>query len=212
MKLKQLECILSDVSAFREPKYQLEQYPTSAHIAARILFAADSSYDDIEDKSVLDLGCGTAMLAIAAQVMGSGYTLGVDIDTDALAIAQENVDELEVDVDFINANLLEDGPFPLLARKFDTVVMNPPFGTRTAGADVRFLEVALEMSNHAVYSLHKSSTRDFLQKKATKDWGVEFEVVAQLRFDIPKMYKFHKKKSADVEVDLIRLWKGDEST
>lgn len=32
-------------------------------------------------------------------------------------------------------------------------------------------------------------------------------MLAQLRFDIPATYKFHKRNSVDVEVDLIRLQK-----
>lgn len=30
-------------------------------------------------------------------------------------------------------------------------------------------------------------------------------MLAELKFDIPKMYKFHKDKSRDVEVDFIRV-------
>ena len=30
-------------------------------------------------------------------------------------------------------------------------------------------------------------------------------MIAEMKFDIPQMHKFHKKKSVDVEVDLIRL-------
>lgn len=43
-----------------------------------------------------------------------------------------------------------------------------------------------------------------IQKKAA-DWGVEIEVVAELRFDLANTYKFHKKKSVDIEVDFIRF-------
>lgn len=32
-------------------------------------------------------------------------------------------------------------------------------------------------------------------------------VVAQLRFDIPAMYSFHTKQSADIEVDLLYIEK-----
>lgn len=36
--------------------------------------------------------------------------------------------------------------------------------------------------------------------------GVEdVKVVAQMKFDLPKVYKFHKEKSVDIEVDLIRV-------
>ena len=34
-----------------------------------------------------------------------------------------------------------------------------------------------------------------------------FEVLAELKFDVPKIYKFHKDKSRDIMVDLIRLVK-----
>ena len=67
-----------------------------------------------------------------------------------------------------------------------------------------FLEQAISLRPHAIYSLHKTSTRKHLLKKAA-EWGVEAEVLAELRFDIPKMYKFHKKKTMDIEVDLLRL-------
>lgn len=33
------------------------------------------------------------------------------------------------------------------------------------------------------------------------------DVIAQLRFDLPKTYKFHKKNSVDVAVDLYRFAK-----
>ncbi|PWA03207.1 hypothetical protein BB558_000638 [Smittium angustum] len=92
-------------------------------------------------------------------------------------------------------------------KKFDTVVMNPPFGTKpgNAGIDMLFLEAAVYLSKGAIYSLHKSSTRDYIIKTCKK-WGYSCEVLAQLKFDIPKMYNFHKKNSVDINVDLIRLY------
>lgn len=45
-------------------------------------------------------------------------------------------------------------------RVFDTVVMNPPFGTKhNAGMDMKFLLAGINIANTAVYSLHKTSTR-----------------------------------------------------
>ena len=48
-------------------------------------------------------------------------------------------------------------------------------------------------------------------KLLREKWGLNAEVVAEMKFDIPKMYKFHKQKCVDVEVDLIRVfWEEGE--
>lgn len=99
----------------------------------------------------------------------------------------------------------DDDGIPLQPNCVDTVLTNPPFGTKhNAGMDLRFLRTATRLARHAVYSFHKSSTREFLVKQVTS-WGMEVQVVAQMRFDLPKVYKFHKEKSVDIEVDLIRV-------
>ena len=79
----------------------------------------------------------------------------------------------------------------IIFYRVDTVVMNPPFGTKhNKGLDMIFLQVTkchlnqraeivisfsqtgLEMASRAVYSLHKSSTRDHVLSKV-KEWGAE---------------------------------------
>jgi len=87
--------------------------------------------------------------------------------------------------------------------------MNPPFGTRRPGADVSFLRAALALSGPrgVVYSLHKSSTREHLARCAAA-WGVGCALVAELRFEIPATYAFHREASLDVAVDLLRFVKG----
>jgi predicted RNA methylase len=98
---------------------------------------------------------------------------------------------------------------------FDTVVMNPPFGTRsTKGIDVLFLERALAAvrPGGSIYYLHKTSKRGYLGDKVRSEWGQwsKFEVVAELRHEIPAMYAHHKKKSVDVKLDLVRVTRRAE--
>eukprot|EP01098_Paradermamoeba_levis_P007352 TRINITY_DN3033_c0_g1_i2.p1 TRINITY_DN3033_c0_g1~~TRINITY_DN3033_c0_g1_i2.p1 ORF type:complete len:238 (+),score=69.38 TRINITY_DN3033_c0_g1_i2:73-714(+) len=209
MKLKQFESILQTIETFEKPKVKLEQYPTTPEIAAHILHTIDAVYGDIEGKTVGDLGCGTGVLSIGSAILGAGCVVGFDIDPDALAIAQQNLSEFEEEEEDESSSL----PVELVCcdvtsintrLKFDTIIMNPPFGTKLKGIDVLFLEKALQICTHAIYSLHKSSTREFLLKKG-KEWGVKVEVVAELRFDIPQMYRFHKQKSVDIEVDLLKF-------
>lgn len=108
--------------------------------------------------------------------------------------------------------LSDDDGLPLLSNCVDTVLTNPPFGTKAnAGMDLRFLRTATRLSRRAVYSFHKTSTRDFLVRQV-EGWGMEIQIVAEMRFDLPQTYKFHQKKSVDVQVDLIRVLvnKGDQ--
>lgn len=207
MKLKELESWLQDITGFENPKVKLEQYETPAHIAARMVHTMESSFGDLQGKVVADLGCGCGMLAIGTVMMGATVAFGFDIDGEALQICQENVEELEVPaIELIQTDVkLLGGDQSKFHKFFDTVVLNPPFGTKhNHGSDMEFLKVALDISKTAVYSLHKTATRSHIVKKAA-DWGVKMKVLAQLRYDLPSTYKFHKKKSIDIEVDFIRF-------
>lgn len=188
MRLKDLERELGRVRPFdtKVQKIELEQFPTSSHIAARLICTA-SENGDIEGKVVVDLGVGTAMLAIGCALMGAASVIGIDADGDALEIARENASVLGVDLDLILGDVCS---LPVVQKRtvVDTIIMNPPFGTRNKGIDVMFLEKAIMMKPRCIYSLHKTSTRKFLLKQAQR-WGVEIEVLAELRFDIPKVFQ-----------------------
>ena len=211
MKLRQLEMELQQVEGFSEPKLQYEQYSTTPHLAACMIHTADSQFGDIEGCSVADLGCGCGMLSIASVMLGAESVTGVEIDTDAISIFQENIEDIGLDesaIDIVQTDICNDvncNTSPLREKSFDTVVMNPPFGTKqTKGADMMFLTAAVKLARNAVYSLHKSSTRDHILKKAG-DFGMVATVVAELRYNLDASYKFHKKKSQDIAVDLIRF-------
>lgn len=187
MRIRDLEHALQQVKTFESPKAEFEQYPTSPHLATQVIHTIDSSFDDITDKYVLDLGCGTGMLAIAAALMGAACVVGVDIDEEAIAIATENVENMELSdrVEFCTLDVNRIDHFVAHNRRFmfDTVIMNPPFGTKRKGVDISFLQAAVQMSNASVYSMHKSSTRNYILKKASS-WNVKAEVCYNLFNDL----------------------------
>ncbi|CAO2597162.1 rRNA N6-adenosine-methyltransferase METTL5 [Lemmus lemmus] len=162
LRLKELESRLQEVDGFENPKLLLEQYPTRPHIAACMLYTIHNTYDDIENKVVADLGCGCGVLSIGAAMLGAGLCVGFDIDEDALEIFTRNVEEFELtNVDMIQCDVCS--LCNKMSKVFDTVIMNPPFGTKNnKGTDMAFLKTALGMARTAVYSLHKSSTRQSL--------------------------------------------------
>jgi len=196
---------LQQVEVFDKPKVLLEQYPTRPHIAASMLWTIESSFQDIGDKIVCDLGCGSGMLSIGSVMLGAQLVVGIDIDEDALEISMQNRDDFDMNekVELILADA--NGSLEQMHKKFDTVIMNPPFGTKhNKGIDMTFVKQALSLARTSVYSLHKTSTRQHVISKA-KDWGVNAQVIAELRYDLPATYKHHKKVSVDIEVDFVRF-------
>mmetsp|Transcript_40782 Transcript_40782/g.84860 ORF Transcript_40782/g.84860 Transcript_40782/m.84860 type:complete len:259 (-) Transcript_40782:22-798(-) len=109
----------------------------------------------------------------------------------------------------VRDQILADGDqdgIPLASDCVDTVLTNPPFGTKSnAGMDLRFLKTATRLAKRSVYSFHKTSTRDFLKKHIESVWNMSMTVVAEMEFDIPNTYQFHKQKNVNIQVDLIRI-------
>ncbi|CAI9100394.1 OLC1v1037388C1 [Oldenlandia corymbosa var. corymbosa] len=121
---------------------EFEQYPTGPHIASRMLYTAENSFGDVSDKVVADFGCGCGTLGLAAALLGAEHVVGFDIDADSLEIARDNADELEVDMEFVQCDIRN---LSWNGQIINTIVMNPPFGTRRKGADMDFLSVALKV-------------------------------------------------------------------
>jgi ribosomal protein L11 methyltransferase len=77
------------------------------------------SHDHIlQGKNVLDYGCGSGILAIAAQKLGSGKTIGIDIDPQAMVAGEQNALNNQVAVSFYLPDHTHELP------KFDVVVAN----------------------------------------------------------------------------------------
>lgn len=107
LQLRELEQYLQQLDGFEKPKILLEQYCTSAHIASRMLYVAQSQYEDIEGCTVGDLGSGCGILSLGAQMLGAGHVIGFEIDSDALSIQSRNCSDLELFVESVQCDVLQ---------------------------------------------------------------------------------------------------------
>ncbi|MFQ5800194.1 MAG: METTL5 family protein [Candidatus Hydrothermarchaeales archaeon] len=193
---KELELLLESCNGFREPKAKLEQYVTPSPIAANLLNLA-SLKGDIVDKTVFDLGCGTGRLAIGAALLGAREVTGFDIDCDTLSIAKENAEKLNSTVRWKCLDVV------VLNEECDTVIQNPPFGVQKRGADRPFISSAMQMGK-VIYTMHKTTTRDFIKKYIEK-LGGRITDIDTVDFSLPYSYCFHKKRIKRIEVDVYRI-------
>jgi putative methylase len=213
-----LERFLSQIESHPSPKSNLEQYTIPTDVAATMLYIAAYANNDIVDKRVVDLGCGTGRLTLGAAFLGAKQAVGVDIDKNAVKLAFEN----SVKADLKERVQWVAGDIDAIHGDFDTVLQNPPFGVQKRGADRKFLEKALEMAK-VTYSLHKHPEPDKILAKELKaaktgivqvapspflkrfieKRGGRIRAVYAVIMTIPYMFSFHEKRKHEFVVDLF---------
>jgi putative methylase len=218
-----LEMLLSQIEPHPSPKPSLEQYTIPVNVAATILYIAAYTYNDIIDKTILDLGCGTGRLSLGAAFLGAKQVIGVDIDKTATKVAYGN----SVKTGLKNKMQCIAADIDAVHGKFDTVLQNPPFGVQRRKADRKFLEKSLEVGNK-IYSIHKSSHKDkaFIKKfKASgtnivpvppspfierfiQEHSGRIKAVYAVLMTIPHMFNFHTERRHEFMVDLYVI-KGE---
>ena len=75
-------------------------FGTGSHPTTKLCMQWLEEHPDLASKTLLDYGCGSGILAIAAKRLGCGDALGVDIDPQAVISAKDNAERNEVAVDF----------------------------------------------------------------------------------------------------------------
>ncbi len=192
----QLAIQLSKLKVFEKADEWSEQYPTDSENAASMLWNA-YMLGDIENKIVADLGAGTGILGIGAILLGAKKVYFVERDEKAIKVLKENLDLLNCsNYQIIHSDVSE------FNKKVDTVLMNPPFGTREKHADKTFLNKAFSIAD-LVHSFHLATSVDFLRKFSldhhkiiTHSWNFELQ--------LKQTQKHHKRKVHRTNVIVVR--------
>jgi len=199
-----LAILLSKLRLFEAPKLKAEQYTTDSEIAAAVLWQA-YYLRDIENKTIADLGSGTGILGLGALLLGAKKVFFVENDKDSIKIAKKNLAFIEKGT---KAKLSEKAIFlnrdiNNFNEKVDTVIQNPPFGTKQRHADKIFLEKAFSLAD-VIYSFHKLKTEVFVNK-ISGDYGFGITNLWKFDFPIKATYSFHKKRIQRIKVGCWRM-------
>ena len=186
--------ILFNSPDFYQPKPELEQYSTPVDIVAEMIKLANAQ-GDLSGK-VVDLGCGTGRLAIGAALLGAEVT-GYEIDDEALELAKSYSKKNDLEIEWINLAIEN------INKKYDTVLMNPPFGSQRPGADRAFLKKSLEIGTK-IWTIHMAETKDFVKQFVEKNNG---EILSAYEFDFPikNSMPFHTKDVSNQKAILYHI-------
>lgn len=231
MDKARLERELSKLDGFAEPAVELEQYPTPDWLAAHLVHLADTQ-GDIAGRTVLDLGAGTGVLALAASTREPARVLALERDPSALAVAREN--ERRFDASGPVEWLLGDTTrLPLRVTGPVTVLTNPPFGAQQSNvhADRRFLEAIAALAEGTrtstateslartespartesedspsvvSYSIHNAGSQSFLESFAT-DNDATVTHAFEAAFELDRQFEFQRESEKTITVEVVRI-------
>ena len=174
--------ILFNSPDFNQPIPELEQYSTPVDLVSEIIKLANAQGH--LSGNVADLGCGTGRLAIGAALLGAKVT-GYEIDDNALELAKNYSKEHNLNIKWINLAIEN------IDTEYDTVIMNPPFGSQRPGADRAFLNKALEISTN-IWTIHMAETNNFIKEFIELKAG---KIISAYEFNFPikNTMPFHNK-------------------
>ncbi len=167
---------------------------------------------DFKDRNrqlkILDIGTGSGAIAISlAKNLKNTEVTALDISLEALKVAQQNADLNKVEINFIQADILQDFD----VSKYDIIVSNPPY--------VREQEKALMQKNvldyepdHALFVPDDNALLFYkkiieLAQKAGRKQQVYFEINEYLQPDLEKYLIKNQIKNYLFKKDFFGKWR-----
>tara|TARA_B100000767_G_scaffold41125_1_gene34845 strand:+ start:647 stop:1282 length:636 start_codon:yes stop_codon:yes gene_type:complete len=197
---------LSKLKPHPHNSVELEQYSTEGDLAAFWILAIDQ-LDNLENKTVVDLGSGNGVLGLGTAYLGASKVFLIEADEEASLISKQNAEKvnhkLVTEIETIHA-LIGNQEIQIPVQS-DIVVMNPPWGFQTERADRPLLEFAFSLDATAIYVLHSTKAKHL--QAIAKDFGYEGEIVFETDFRLPPIYSHHSKKKTTTDARCWRFYK-----
>jgi ribosomal protein L11 methyltransferase len=97
-------------------------FGTGSHPTTHLCLLWLEQQEKLQNQSLLDYGCGSGILAIAASKLGAKPVVGTDIDPQAMVAARSNAEINNTIIQFVLPN--EDAPELAAQTKYDIVMAN----------------------------------------------------------------------------------------
>lgn len=98
--------------------------PETEELVYGVLKRMKAKFPAGDSLELLDVGTGSGAIAVSLKLERPALKVtATDISAAALAVAEENANRLGAEVEFLQGDLLA----PVIGRKFDVVVSNPPY-------------------------------------------------------------------------------------
>ena len=130
----------------------------------------------VKDWSLLDVGTGTAILAMLAKMGGVGSVTGIEIDPEAQRVARENVKLNKLDVISIPDTQLDEirGPYDIVvANIIDGVLINIKkdlLRVLKPGGHILLTGILEERDNHFFETFFKDSNLTVVRRLEKDEW------------------------------------------
>lgn len=176
-----------------------------------------------ENLKILDVGTGTGCIPISlAKYFGTANVFALDISKEALELAQQNTELNEVDVKFIQDDILNPCHVELVSvpQNYDIIVSNPPYVRDLEKAEIKpnVLEhephLALFVDNENPLLFYKAIC-EFAQKNLRNGGVLYFEINEYLGEEMMQLLIDFGLKNVELKQDVFgkdRMIRGFKQT
>lgn len=138
--------------------------PETEELVQKLLEYIAAEYPASRPLRILEVGAGSGCISIAIKKNAPHASItAFDISEAALDIARRNATSLEVNIDFIQADFLDEQTWPALGM-FDLVVSNPPYITEPEKGDMH--DSVLQREPHLALFVTDNDPQQFYRKIA----------------------------------------------
>ncbi|WP_452223018.1 peptide chain release factor N(5)-glutamine methyltransferase [Lacinutrix chionoecetis] len=167
--------------------------------------------ENAKTHSILDIGTGSGCIAVSlAKKIKNAKVYAIDISAEALKVAKQNADLNNVNIHFMEANILNSKASTLIlpAQKFNIIVSNPPYVRNLEKAEIQNNvlnnepHVALFVDDDNPLQFYKAIT-EFAKERLTLNGELFFEINEYLSVETKTLVESFGFKNVEIIKDIF---------